>query len=134
MELIRAKKSKLSIDLAPLIDVVFQLLVFFMLTSTFANPAIKMILPKAISGDSSSQQMIVFSIDRNGDLYINDRTTNIDRFESNLREILTVQGKNSIHIKGDQDMPYKYFVQIIDLARQAGATQINIVHQKEPMP
>ena len=93
-----------------------------------------MILPKAISGDSSSQQVIVVSIDRKGELYINDRTTNIVSFESNLREILTIQGKNSIHIKGDQDMPYKYFVQIMDLARQAGATQINIVYQKESMP
>lgn len=77
---------------------------------------------------------IVVSIDRNGDLFINDRTTSIDSFELNLRGILTIQGKNSIHIKGDQDMPYKYFVQIMDLARQAGATQINIVHQKESMP
>jgi len=134
MELIRVKKPKLSIDLAPLIDVVFQLLVFFMLTSTFSNPAIRMILPKAVSGDSFLPQSILVSIDQKGDLYINDQITNIDSFESTLREILTIQGENSIHIKGDQDMSYKYFVQIMDLARQAGATQINIVHQKDSIP
>ena len=134
MELIRAKKPKLSIDLAPLIDVVFQLLVFFMLTSTSANPAIKMVLPKAVSGDSSSQQNITVSIDQKGELFINDQMTTIDSFKSSLREILTIQGKNSIHIKGDQDMPYKYFVQIMDFARRAGATQINIVHEKEQAP
>ena len=134
MELIRVKKPKLSIDLAPLIDVVFQLLVFFMLTSTFASPAIKMVLPKATSRDMSSQQNIVVSIDQNRNLYINDQKTTIDSFQSDLRKILTMQSKNSIHIRGDQDMPYKYFVQIMDLARRAGATQINIVHEKEQAP
>lgn len=131
MELIRAKKPKLSIDLAPLIDVVFQLLVFFMLTSTFASPAIKMVLPKAASKDTFSQEDIVVSIDQDRNLYINNRKTNIDSFQSDLRKIFTAQKKNSIHIRGDQDMPYKYFVQIMDLARRAGAIQINIVHEKE---
>jgi len=131
MELIRVKKPKLSIDLAPLIDVVFQLLVFFMLTSTFASPAIKMVLPKAVSGDNSSQQNITVSVDQKGELFINGQITTIDSFESDLKRILVAQEKNSIHIKGDQDMPYKYFVQIIDLSRRAGVTQINIVHEKE---
>ena len=134
MELIRAKKSKLSIDLAPLIDVVFQLLVFFMLTSTFASPAIKMVLPKATSEDLPTQENVVVSIDQNQNIYINNQKTNIEQFQSDLKKILTTQGKHSIHIKGDRDMPYNYFVQIMDLARRAGATQINIVHEKEQVP
>ena len=131
MELIRVKKPKLSIDLEPLIDVVFQLLVFFMLTSTSANPAIKMMLPKATSKDLPAQEIVAVSIDQNQNIYINDQKTNIEQFQSDLKKVLTVQGKHSIHIRGDRDMPYKYFVQIMDLARRAGATQINIVHEKE---
>ena len=130
MDLIRLKKPKLSIDIAPLIDVVFQLLVFFMLTSTFANPAIKMVLPKAVTGDATSQQDIIVSVNKNGEIFINDQITHIDSFQSVMKEILEIHQKNTIHIKGDKDMPYSYFVQIMDLSRQAGAMQINIVHQK----
>ena len=71
MELIRAKKPNLSIDLAQLIDVVFQLLVFFMLTSTFASPAIKMILPKAKAVESVDVERIVVSINEDGLIFIN---------------------------------------------------------------
>lgn len=130
MELIRSKKTKLSLDLAPLIDVVFQLLVFFMLTSSFANPAIKMVLPKATENTEYIQEVIVVSIGEKGNLFINDQPTTLNSFSDDLKKILWKNNNRSVHIKGDQEMPYKYFVQIMDLAKEAGAEQINVVHQQ----
>lgn len=130
MQLVRAKKQKLSMDLAPLIDVVFQLLVFFMLTSTFANPAIKMVLPKAISADQTEQQLIIVSIDEKMEVYIDDEPVTLDLFQSRLSETLAEKDKKSIHIRGHKDMPYERFVRIMDLSRLAGATQVNILHKK----
>lgn len=130
MQLVRAKKQKLSMDLAPLIDVVFQLLVFFMLTSTFANPAIKMVLPKAVSADANDRQLVVVSIDENQDIFIDDQPVSIEGFKSRLVDVLSTKKEKSIHIRGDKDMPYERFVQLMDLARQAGASQVNILHQK----
>ncbi|VAX34875.1 Biopolymer transport protein ExbD/TolR [hydrothermal vent metagenome] len=131
MKIIRAKKPHLSMDLAPLIDVVFQLLVFFMLTSTFSNPAIQLDLPKAVASDEVQQENVVISIDENGLIFLNEQSTSVDAFKDDLRILLKKMDKKSVNIKGDQDMPYKHFVQIMDLAKQAGAIQINIVHQKE---
>lgn len=130
MELIRARKPQLSIDLAPLIDVVFQLLVFFMLTSTFANPAMKLVLPKATSGELTQDQQIVVSMNRKGDLLINETTVPLNAYRSELENILHARQMRTISIRGDEEMPYKYFVEIMDLSRQAGAEQINIIHQE----
>jgi len=134
MELIRIKKPKLSIDLAPLIDIVFQLLIFFMLTSTFASPAIKMVLPQAKTVDKLLHKNIVVSIDQKGTIFINDRVTDIESFQKRLTQVLKETDQKAIHFKGDKDMPYSLFVQVIDLAKQSGAQQINIVHKKAGNP
>ncbi len=131
MELIRTRKPKLSIDMAPLIDVVFQLLVFFMLTSTFANPAMKLDLPKAMADDNIPQEHIVVSIDQEGALFLNDTETSMAALKADLQKQFAQSGKNSVHVRGDQNMPYHYFVEVMDVARQAGAQQVNIVHQRD---
>jgi biopolymer transport protein ExbD len=129
MELIRAKKVQLSLDMAPLIDVVFQLLVFFMLTSSFAYPSMKLILPQAATDETVSRQQVVISIDQAGEIFINDRKSSLEIFASDLRKELRAKKIEEVFIRGDQDMPYRHFIEIMDLAKQAGAKQINILHQ-----
>ncbi len=119
----------MSMDLAPLIDVVFQLLIFFMLTSTFAQPAMKLILPQAAMTDLAQQETIVISIDKQGEIFLNNRLTTFDFLKSDLQEVIKKYNDHSVHVKGDQDMPYKFFVQVMDLAKQAGATHVHIVHE-----
>lgn len=130
MELIRTRKSRLSMDLAPLIDVVFQLLVFFMLTSSFANPAMKLVLPQASAAGQMEQENIVISIDRDGQIFLNDRKMALESLRPELQKLLAAREDQSVHVRGDQQMPYKFFIQVMDLAKQAGATQVNIVYQQ----
>ncbi len=130
MELIRTRKSRLSMDLAPLIDVVFQLLVFFMLTSSFANPAMKLVLPQASAAGQMEQEDIVITIDRDGQVFLNDRKMALESLRPELQKLLAAREDQSVHVKGDQQMPYKFFIQVMDLAKQAGATQVNIVYQQ----
>jgi len=117
-------------DLAPLIDVVFQLLVFFMLTSTFANPAIKLNLPKAVTNDQLNEQQLTLSIDQEGQMYINDILTSKEFLQEEISNWLIKLKTSAINVKGDAEMPYKVFVEVMDTARKAGAKQINILHQK----
>ena len=129
MELIRVRKSKLSLDMAPLIDVVFQLLIFFMLTASFSNPAMRLNLPKAVTKDQSADEQLVVNVRKSGDIFINDKKVSLASLKGELAVKLAKYEKKSVNIKGEEDMPYKYFVEVMDLARQAGATQVNIVHQ-----
>ncbi|MBI3999501.1 MAG: biopolymer transporter ExbD [Candidatus Omnitrophica bacterium] len=130
MEFIRLKKVSLSFDMAPLIDIVFQLLIFFMLSSSFLNPALKLSLPKAQIHDSKEPQQIVVSIDREGKVFVNKNQVSMADLKTQLEQGLLQDSKKSVHIRGDKEMAYKYFVQAMDLARQAGAKQVNIVHEE----
>ncbi len=131
MEFIRPKKPSLSLDMAPLIDIVFQLLIFFMLSSSFLNPALKLNLPRAVQQDQREAEQVVVSVDREGSIYVNTLKTPKLELQAALQSKLAKNAKKSVHIRGDKDMPYKYFVEVMDIARQAGARQINIVHESE---
>lgn len=130
MEFLRPKRPSLSIDMAPLIDIVFQLLIFFMLSSSFLNPALKLNLPKAQVHDSKEREQIVVSIDQMGKVFVNRIQVQIADLKAQLEQKISQDSKRSVHIRGDKEMPYKYFVQVMDLARQAGAKQVNIVHEE----
>lgn len=130
MEFIRPKRISLGLDMAPLIDIVFQLLIFFMLSSSFLNPALKLDLPQAVKHDANEPQQVVVSVDRAGKIFINAIETTKNQFKLQLESKLAGNAKKSVHLRGDKDMPYRFFVEVMDLARQAGARQINIVHEE----
>ena len=130
MEFIRPKKATLSLDMAPLIDIVFQLLIFFMLSSSFLTPAMKLTLPRAVTEDSRQPERVVISLDRDGNTYVNTRQVPRAELRAAVEGALAAASDKSVHIRGDQEMPYKHFVEVMDLARQAGARQVNIVHEQ----
>jgi len=130
MQIVRNRETSLSLDLAPLIDVVFQLLIFFMLTSVFTNPAMKIDLPKALSGEQADNQQIVIGINHEGELTVNGKVSSLANLKDDLTALLRDDPDKPIHIHGDKEMAYKFFVEVMDAARLAGAKQINIVHQK----
>jgi len=129
MELVRPRKPTLSFNMAPLIDIVFLLIIFFMLSSSFLNPALKLTLPKAVNQDAQESEHVIVSIDQVGDIYVNTSKVSKSELQSKLESVLTENPKKSVHLRGDQEMPYKFFVYVMDTARQAGARQINIVHE-----
>lgn len=131
MEFIRPKRVSLALDMAPLIDIVFQLLIFFMLSSSFFNPALKLNLPKAVQQDRREPERVIVSIDRMGTVSVNAARVPMAKLQAHLEAKLIQDPRKSIHLRGDQDMPYRLFVEVMDLARQAGARQINIVHEAE---
>lgn len=130
MELVRPRKTKLSIDMAPMIDVVFQLLIFFMLTSVFAQPSLRLDLPKASIIDQQKQERVVISLTADGHIHLGDKVVPMERLKQEITLGLEKAETKAVDIKADKNMPYKYFVEVMDLSRQAGAKQVNIVHEK----
>lgn len=115
-------KKKSSINIIPMIDVIFFLLVFFMLFTTFrANPyGIEMQLPKAVTVTEQEQQNVVINISENGDFFYNgdkrqlSEITNIAQTEYEKNENLVVI------INADKDTKYNYIVNVMDEMRQIG--------------
>lgn len=128
---VRPRRPRLALDLAPLIDVVFQLLVFFMLSSSFLNPALSLTLPKASGEDRPDQPPVVVSVDDSGAIFINQEAVADDEFERTLSLRLTKLENHTVNFRGDRAMEYERFVDLMDRARKAGALQFNIVHQPD---
>lgn len=129
MEFIRSRRPVLSLDMAPLIDVVFQLLIFFMLSSSFLSPVMKLNLPQAFTRDPRETQRLVVTIDRGGNFFVNREAVAREDLQGTIARRIAALTEKSIDLKGDGDVAYRYFVLAMDAARRAGASRINIVHE-----
>jgi len=130
----RPKRPTLSIDMAPLIDVVFLLLIFFMLTSSFAPPAVPLTLPKAASGAPSETAKVVVSLDQAGGISISENPITESEFETALRAALDQNATPPVHSRGDPSVDYGVFLKLISRARNAGASQFHLVHDPASNP
>ncbi|MCX6947179.1 MAG: biopolymer transporter ExbD [Verrucomicrobia bacterium] len=124
----RPKRLTTSIDMAPLIDVVFLLLIFFMLTSSFTAPSLQIKLPTATSRPDSTPEVILVAVDRQGSITLQGAPIQLSQFESKLRALSAGKSDAKIHFRGDQEMNYGLFVELMDRARQIGIVQFNLVH------
>ena len=113
------------LDLTPLVNVFFLLLVFFIFTSSFIfQPGIKVNLPKAVTSEVIQQENVVIIITRDDKIYLNDREISQDEIASNLRII--AKGKTPLLIKADSHASLGRVVEIWDMCRSEGVSQINI--------
>ncbi len=118
------------IDIAPLIDMVFQLLIFFMLTSSFVmQPGIKVNLPKAVTSESVKLENVEIIISSENVAYVNGRVMTNKEIKNLLRELS--KRDRSVLIKADRRASLGIVVEIWDMARDLGITQINIATNQE---
>jgi len=113
------------IDIAPLIDIIFQLLIFFMLTSSFImQPGIKVNLPKAVTSQVLKEQNIIILISSEDVIYIDNKVYTIKELRRFLEEKSKI--KPTILIKSDRRSTLGTVVEVWDLCREVGFNQINI--------
>jgi biopolymer transport protein ExbD len=117
------------LDIAPLIDIMFMLLLFFLLTSSFLNPSIPLKLPEAANREHVKKQEIIVSVDTESNLYINRKRTTIDALLSELKHSLSGSETKRIIFMGDEEMRYKKFIKVMDIIKSSGAAEIQIAHK-----
>jgi biopolymer transport protein ExbD len=113
------------LDIAPLIDVVFLLLIFFMLTSSFVfQPGIRVNLPRAVTSEVLHKEQLVVIINDANDVFINERPVESDELISRIT--LAGNEDQSILIKADKKADLGKIIEIWDACRQVNIKQINI--------
>ncbi|MBL7198391.1 MAG: biopolymer transporter ExbD, partial [Candidatus Omnitrophica bacterium] len=113
------------IDIAPLIDIVFQLLIFFMLTSSFIlQPGIEINLPKAVTSEIVEEENILITISGENIVYLNGKIVTFKELEKKLKKI--IKKDQPLLIKADRRSSLGRVVEIWDLCREIGITKINI--------
>ena len=113
------------LDIAPLIDVIFLLLIFFMLTSSFIfQPGIKINLPKALTSEVIQRENLIIIVTESGEFYINERPVAYDELSSRLE--IAAKEEKPILIKADRKASLGKVVELWDLCRAQGVQKINI--------
>ena len=125
----RQRRPGLRMELSPLIDCIFQLLIFFMLSSTFLTPSIKLTLPTAEAGSVSSIDKIMITLSSDDTIYINKQQVTFETLGPEIRRLLQDSDEKIITIRGDSDINFSAFVRALDIAKQNGAVNVNIAHQ-----
>ena len=123
------RKNKLrnehsEVDTGPLNDILFILLMFFLMISTLANPnVIKMNVPKAKSGTKQKQSVVV-SVDKDKNMFVGSKKINIDSLESVLRKYINEGDsiKPAVVINADSVSQWGEIVKVMRVARKLGAT------------
>lgn len=105
-------------------DIVFLLLIFFMVTSTLINPnALKLILPES-TNQTSNRPTVVVSIDKNLTYYLNTKVTPFSTLEGKIVEILKNTEEPCISIEAEKSVPIEYVVKIMNIAKDNGYKSI----------
>lgn len=122
---VKLERTLRTIDIAPLIDVVFLLLIFFMLTSSFIfQPGIKVNLPRAITSDMLSQENAVITITAESLIYYNRRLVTIKELTATLKSVASAH--RPVLIKADRKASLGRIVEVWDICRQEGISRVNI--------
>jgi len=116
-------------NLTPLIDIVFLLLVFFMLTSHFVREkSLEVDLPQSESGAPLEEvAQIELVLDADGALFLQERPVEPEALEGVLRQALAGHDNKVVRIRGDREATVGKAVSVLDVARRAGAEAVDIV-------
>ena len=129
----REKKEDMQdINISPLIDMVFILLIFFMVSTTFVKDMkLDLDRPAAASGVTASTKAIRLYIDDNGDTYLDGEPVQIWVIQSRLRDQLKTMTSKAVLVITDDGVPAGRLVEVVDQARLAGATDVGVATVEE---
>ena len=119
-----------AIDMTPMLDVVFIMLIFFIVTASFVKEAgIEVNRPDAQTATKQDRANILIAIDANGEIWINRRRVEVDQVRANIERLHAENPQGSVVIQADQDANVKRLVAVMDASRQAGVYNVSIAAQ-----
>ncbi len=121
------QSAEQGIDISPLIDMVFILLIFFMVTTTFVKDAkIDIDRPQASSATTASTKAVRLYIDKSGETYLNGDPIQVWVIQSRLRDLLKGSTQKSVLVVTDEVVPSNRLIEVVDQARMAGASDVGV--------
>jgi len=124
----RRRRREPVINLAPLVDIVFLLVIFFMVTSTFITPetGLPVDLPQAVSGEEKPSGAPEVVVSADGVIHWRGKEVADDQLLSDLRGVLASDPVGTVILRADRKTPHGRVVQVMDVIRRAGAKRVAI--------
>ena len=124
MKMERHKIIPLTLEIAPLVDVIFLLLIFFLLTS-LAQKGVQLELPSSQHSPIQKEGLVVF-IDESGQVLVKGKTVSLTSLPGVLKNCLGEGVKKEVIIKADGNLPFHLPVKVMDMISRAGIERIVI--------
>jgi len=135
MRLRRRLEDSGGLPLTPLIDMVFLVVIFFMLNTALSiNPAIKVELPEAYTSQAVLEEKIIVTLAAGGEIYLGRTTVERERFAAELKKEMVRLQAASMILQADESLPYRQLVEIMDLSRLSGIQSIALVTSQKSLP
>lgn len=128
MKVFRPEKRKNRLDMLPLIDVVFLLLVFFIyaMLSMSVHTGINVELPSSSSAEKSEDTIISVTIKKTGEVFVDKTETPLAELADTLKDKTAGNEKAGVLIYGDKELMYQTLFDVIDYVKAAGITRMSL--------
>jgi len=121
------KKRRVLINITSLIDVMFLLLIFFMVTSTFLDqPGMKLELPSAESAEVARVEKLVLYISSDEAVVFNDQSVALDDLEETMRAALSEIEDRTLVLNADKSVQHGTVIRVMDIAKKLGLERLVI--------
>lgn len=119
------------LDVTPFADIVFLLLIFFMLSSTFVvEPGIKLKLPRSKTAEIDPNDKIIITLTSDNKIYLNEKEIQIETLEHSLRLLLSDR-QRAVIVRADSSTRYGDVIEILDKVKLAGAQKLAVATEKK---
>ncbi len=120
------------IDISPLIDMVFILLIFFMVSTTFVKDMkLDLERPSAASAQRASTKSVRVYVDRAGAIYLDEVPVKPWMLQSRVRELLGAGASKSVLVVVDRQVPADKLIEVVDQVKLGGATEVGVATEAE---
>lgn len=122
----RLEQQQQGIDMSPLLDVVFILLIFFIVTTVFVRETgVEVDKPQAVSASQLQQLVILIAITDNGEVFYDGSSIGVAGVQATVEQLLREQVRPVV-LQVDKTVPTELLVQVLDAAKLAGASQVSL--------
>lgn len=129
---IQNQEEEASIDITPMLDVVFIMLIFFIVTASFIKETgIDVNRPQAATAVKKAKANILVAIDANNDIWIDRRQVDIRSVRPNIERLHAENPQGSVIIQADRESKTETLIQVMDASRQAGVYNVSIAAQEQ---
>lgn len=136
MKVYRVGKKKVRIEMLPLIDIVFMLLVFFIyaMLSMAVHRGLPVVLPTSTSAKIDQQLILAVTIEADGGIFLDRENIDLPDLAAALQKKAEKEKEAGVLLFADKNLPYQRLFQVLDEIRSAGLTRISLQAESEPRP
>ena len=120
-------EEEVELNMTPMLDVVFIMLIFFIVTASFVKEAgIEVNRPDAVTAERKEQGNILVAITENGQIWINKRQVDVRAARANIERLHAENPQGAVVIQADKNSKTGLLVEVMDAARLAGVYDVSI--------